>query len=442
MNSRLLTIWEASGEEAEVYRARWLAQAKDPALAVALGNGKFATKVVGNANLHTCPHLWKRVRGTDGNVLKRSCKSCRGTRELDLFECRCPERQKDGRNDQVTLEDCKTCEFRPMPQEMAEIPVQTPVKVQPRKLIFHLHLSPGDVLCLTAAVYSLHKQHPGRFVTGVDTSCPHLWENNPNVARKEELEGAETVAVRNMLINHCNQRAVHVMQDYCDFLAHALQVPVPLMTNRPLVYVSDEEKGWMDQVQQETGRKQKFWLVNAGVKSDYTNKGWGQENFQRVVDILRGRVLFVQVGSVEHRHKPLRNVINFLGKTDQRQLVRLMYHADGALTGVSFLHHLAAALQKPSVTLLGGREPATWNTYPRATLLHTGGALPGCCKELSIELGWPCWKSRVVRLGDGQEQDNSLCVNPVHGEEPIPKCLAVFRPEEVAENILRNTILL
>lgn len=300
-------------------------------------------------------------------------------------------------------------------------------------------LSPGDVLVMSAAIHSLHRRHPGKYLTGVESSCPAVWENNPDVATTDQLlaaGGAEEIATHYPLVNECNQRAVHVLQGYCDFLAHALQVPIPLMTNRPLLYLSDQEKAWANQVEEVTGRRQQFWVICAGHKMDFTAKFWGTDNYQKLVDSLRGRVTFVQVGAAEHRHPPLRGVINLVGKTDARQLIRLCYHADGVVCGVTFLHHIAAALNKPSVVILGGREPVQWNAYPRCHLLHTGGALDSCRKVIGSEVGHACWRSRVIRLGDGSEQDGSLCADPTPGDDPIPRCQAMIRPETVADKVI------
>lgn len=300
-----------------------------------------------------------------------------------------------------------------------------------RKLILLNHLSPGDVLVMTAAVHSLQQQNPGKFRLAVDTTAQALWEHNPDVesldtARAEQWEVLQT---HYPLVNQSNQRAVHMMHGYCDFFEFALKVPVPLIVNRPQLYLSPEEKSWLGQVEQEFGYKGKFWLIGAGRKPDFTCKFWGTSNYQRLVDLLRGKVVFVQVGAAEHHHPPLRGVHSLVGKTDLRQLVRLMYHAEGAVGGTTLLMHLAAALEKPYVCIMGGREPVPWNSYPRQQLLHTVGCLP-CCREGG------CWRSRTVKLGDGSEQDGSLCECPTpDGDEMVPKCLAMIRPEEVAGKI-------
>ena len=299
-----------------------------------------------------------------------------------------------------------------------------------RKLILRNHLSPGDVLTMTAAVHSLHRAQPGKYRTAVDTSCPALWENNPDVEplAVAQQEKWEEVGMHYPLVNRCGQEPVHMLQGYADFLAENLQVKAPLAVNRPLVYLSEQEKGWMSQVEEKFGYKGKFWVVNSGVKPDYTAKYYPY--FQEVVDRLQGRVVFVQVGKMEHLHRPLRGVINLLGQTDDRQLIRLCWHAQGILCGVTYLMHLAAALEKPAVVVAGGREPRSWNTYARSALLSTVGMLP-CCRDAG------CWRSRVQKRGDGSEQDNSLCELPVFTDPPAPKCMAMILPEEVVSAILK-----
>src|SRR5262245_50927316 len=199
---------------------------------------------------------------------------------------------------------------------------------------------------MTAGVYSLQKKHPGKFVLAVDTTANELWEHNPDVVSLEKARdlGAEEVQTHYPLVNECNQRAVHVLQGYCDFFEDSLGVRVPLLVNHPVVYLSAQERSWMPQVQEHTHRPTKYWLIGAGRKSDFTAKFWGSDNCQGVVDRLRGKVLFVQVGSTEHYHPPLKNVLNLVGKTDLRQLMRLCYHADGGLGGTTLLMHLMAAM--------------------------------------------------------------------------------------------------
>jgi len=199
---------------------------------------------------------------------------------------------------------------------------------------------------------------------------------------------------------------------------------------------------------------------------DFTAKWWPQERYQAVVDHFRERVLFVQVGEAGHHHPPLRGVLDLRGRTDLRQMVRLMHHAQGVVCPVTFHMHLAAGVEtrdgmpknRPCVVVAGGREPAQWEAYPHHQYIHVNGALM-CCDNGG------CWKARVVPIGDGDEKDRpeNLCVNVVHlldrnlgfrrkVQEPVPaharagaegreltdflpRCLDLISAEEVIRRI-------
>ena len=342
------------------------------------------------------------------------CPSCRGRVQIKLRGCavhgRCTEvKSAPG------VACCATCpDYR------------RPAMPEARKLLLKNHLSPGDVCMMTAALYSLHKAHPGKYRLAVDTSCDALFEHSPDVVPRGE--GFEEVQTNySTEINRCNQTPVHALQGYTTFLEEFLGVRVPLATNRPMIYLSPEERGWQNQVEQEAGVRGPFWLINAGRKNCLTAKQYPY--YQRVVDLLQGRVRFVQVGKAEHTHPRLNGVIDLRGRTGDRQLVRLVYNCAGVLCPVTLLMHLAAAFSKPAVVLAGGREPRSWNQYARQTYLSTLGTLP-CCQEAA------CWRSRTVKLGDGAEQDSSVCEQPLPTDPPAPRCMGMIRPEAVAEAVL------
>jgi ADP-heptose:LPS heptosyltransferase len=199
------------------------------------------------------------------------------------------------------------------------------------------------------------------------------------------------------------------------------------------IHVSAREKSWFSQVREIFGRDVSFWIVVAGGKKDYTIKWWDTQRYQEVVDHFRGRILFVQVGETRHVHPPLHGVIDLRGKTDLRQPVRLVYHAQGVLCPVTLLMHLAAAVEvkggrpknRPCVVVAGGREPPHWEAYPQHQFIHTVGALP-CCEHGG------CWKSRAVPLGDGDAKDQNLCVDVVGH---LPRCMDMITAAEVIRRI-------
>jgi len=305
-----------------------------------------------------------------------------------------------------------------------------------RRVILTNFQSPGDVVMLTAAVRDLHRCYPGQFVTDVRTSCPQLWENNPFVAPLDEADPEVlTLACEYPLIHESNTRPYHFLLGFVEFLNDRLGLRIRPTAFRGDIHLSAPERSWMSQVEEITGEDTPFWIVVSGGKYDFTTKWWDPRRYQAVVDHFRGEIQFVQVGELGHHHPPLEGVIDLRGKTDLRQLVRLVHHAAGVVTPVSLLMHLAAAVetresrprQRACVVVAGGREPPQWEAYPHHQFLHTNGAL-ACCDNGG------CWKSRVRPLGDGDEKDDpaSLCTD-VAGD--LPRCLDMITAADVIRRI-------
>lgn len=307
-----------------------------------------------------------------------------------------------------------------------------------RRLILRCRLSPGDVVMLTATVRDLHRAHPGQFKTDVRTSASPLWENNPHITPLQEDDPSVTVLEMHYpLIHRSNTTAHHFIHGYSQYLEERLGVRIPVTNFKGDIHLGEQEKRWISQVE-ETGYHGRFWIMMAGGKFDFTTKWWNPRFYQDVVDHFARRILFVQCGEAHHWHPPLRGVLNLVGKTDIRQFVRLMYHADGVVSPVTFAMHLAAAVEtKPGrprnracVVIAGGREPSQWEAYPHHQFLHTNGALL-CCDNGG------CWKSRCQPVGDGDPKDQDLCLHPVEvsPDLKIPKCMDMITPDDVIRRI-------
>lgn len=305
-----------------------------------------------------------------------------------------------------------------------------------KKLILRYGLSPGDVLMLTAAVRDLHRSYPGQFLTDVRTSCSALWENNPYLTPlSEEDPGVEIVDCETPLINRSNALPYHYIHGHIAFLNQRLNLSIQPTAFRGDIHLSAQEKAWYSQVHELSELDIPFWIVAGGGKYDLTIKWWSSERYQRVVDAFRGRIAFVQIGAPGHFHPKLHGSIDLRGQTSLRELVRLVYHSQGVLCGVTALMHLAAAVEtkpgfsrsRPCVVVAGGREPVHWEEYPGHQYIAMNGALP-CCANGG------CWRSRTTPLGDGDERDRpeNLCVDVIGG---LPRCMDMIGADEVARRI-------
>ena len=141
--------------------------------------------------------------------------------------------------------------------------------------------------------------------------------------------------------------------------------------------------------------------------------------WQEVVDILnyyfKDRVKIVQVGHKNHKHPDLKNVLSLVGKTDLRQLIRLIWWASGTIGPLSFQFVVSAALQQPAVCVAGGKEGVPWHLYPHIQHIYSNGALK-CC-------AWDgCWKGG--KMGE--------CVDLVDGH---PRCFDIIKPYRIADAV-------
>jgi ADP-heptose:LPS heptosyltransferase len=294
----------------------------------------------------------------------------------------------------------------------------------------------GDVMMLTAALRDLHRCYPGQFITDVRTACPHLWENNPYITQLDDNDPEATVLqCEYPLIHQSNQRPFHFIHGFIHFLNEKLNPQVEPTEFKGDIHISPIEKSWFSQVREELGQGVPFWIVVAGGKQDYTIKWWDHRRFQEVVDHFLGKILFVQVGEKRHMHQPLTGVLDLRGKTDLRQLVRLVYHSQGVLCPVTSLMHMAASIEvkgggpknRPCVVVAGGREPSQWEAYPHHQFIHTNGSLK-CCDNGG------CWKSRTFPLGDGDEKDRpeNLCVDIAR---KLLRCMYMITATHVIQRI-------
>jgi ADP-heptose:LPS heptosyltransferase len=289
---------------------------------------------------------------------------------------------------------------------------------------------------LTAAVRDLHRAHPGEFLTDVRTSCPALWEHNPYLTPLDESDPeVQVVECHYPLIHQSNTTPAHFLHGFPSFLNQALGLRIRVTEFKGDIHLSEEEKSWTAYVAANDEASVPYWLVVAGGKFDYTIKWWDHDRYQRIVDHFRGRIQFVQVGETAHHHPPLDGVVDLRGQTTLRQLVRLVHRAQGVISPISLLMHLAAAVEtpagaprnRPCVVIAGGREPPHFTAYPHHQFIHTVGALR-CCDNGG------CWKSRTLPLGDGDEKDHpdQLCVDVVGR---LPRCMDMISAEEVIRRV-------
>jgi len=186
---------------------------------------------------------------------------------------------------------------------------------------------------------------------------------------------------------------------------------------KPELFVSEEERSWWHQIHCECFWDGPYWVINAGRKPDNELKQY--HRWQEVAELFQerfqGRIKLVQMGHPDHIHPPLAGALNLIGKTDVRQLIRLVHWAHGTIGPLSFQFVLSAAFEQPAVVVAAGKEGVKWHLYPHIRHLCTNGALE-CCR-------WDgCW------LGGAQGQ----CKNQV---DRVPKCFHLITPHMIVDAV-------
>lgn len=318
--------------------------------------------------------------------------------------------------------------------------------MQPERIVLTQRLALGDVVAMTALVRDLALAHPGRFAVLPQTPCMTLWQNNPHVTRFADRKGARHLSADyGDGIKKSALAPIHFLKAYHEGFEKKTGVKVPLLYPWPDLHLSPEEEQPLVE-----GR---YWVVVAGGKTDYTTKLWAYDRYQELVDALRKfGIPVVQAGSREKGgpgrpgavHPKLQGVLDLVGKTGLRELLRLIRFADGVVCTITLAMHVAAAFHKPCVVTGAGREHWCWEAYAACNkgfgpdlkektridhrYLHTIGLLD-CCKSAG------CWKNKVTP----QEKDErrSFCKYPVRlNNQTVPRCQDMIRTGHVLEAVM------
>lgn len=291
------------------------------------------------------------------------------------------------------------------------------------QLIFKQMQSPGDLLMLTVAIRDLHLTYPGWFETDVISCYPEIFFNNPFIIHLPKDQGIEIIDLDyGPYLHKLRRKGLHFSDCFIYMLNEKLKLNIRKTTSSPNVTLLEMEK-IKKFVLNRYNIKKPYWLLNAGIKTDIPLKQYPPYLYQRIVDILNGKSNWhcdiVQTGHDHHTHPHLVNVIDLIGKTnDMRHYFSLVYHSEGCIGPVSLQMHLAAAFNKPSIVIAGGREEPSWEHHKNHVYLHSIGKFD-CCKFEG------CWKKLIGE-----------CVT-INDNQRFPKCMDTILPEDIVDEIMQ-----
>ncbi len=284
-------------------------------------------------------------------------------------------------------------------------------KEVPKKIIFHNRQCIGDILTMTCLIRDFKKEFPNTQI-GVKTTASHIWDNNPYIDFSLTEEELILKVGPGFLTNKSNRWNLHMCNAFRIDTENKLDLHIPQGNIYPDIWLSEKEYNSKPLI------SGPYWVIIVGGEPGWTSKMYPIEKWQKVIDSLP-EIQFVQLGLKNHPYPHLKNVIDFIGKTEDpktgiRDLFKIFLHAQGSVGLVSAHMHLSAAFNNPCCVVAGAREPQWFTQYAGHQYLSTNGTLK--CAELNS-----CWKCKI----DG-------CLNQ---KNKIPKCVDIIEPEEVIEAI-------
>jgi len=263
----------------------------------------------------------------------------------------------------------------------------------------------GDRLMFTPVVRDLKKAHPD-WEVGVESIGPEIWENNPHIVNMTKPDKVFNIGP-GKVTRGSKTNGLHITAAFRCSLEEHLGESVQQGEFKPEIFLSDEEKS----LRLIDG---KYWVINTDC-GPFSAKRWWPERFQQLIGQLPD-ITFVQVGLKKDNQYRLRgpNVIDLVDQTKIRELFSLVYNAEGCISLISSLMHVAAAFDKPCVVLAGAREPATFEHYANHRYIDRIGCLPCCSKKA-------CWHNSI-----------SACTNRV---KDIARCMDMIRVDQVVDAV-------
>jgi len=283
----------------------------------------------------------------------------------------------------------------------------------PEKIVLHNRQAIGDILTMTCAIRDFKTTYPETKI-GVITTASHIWDHNPYIDHSYRDQNDVLKIGPGYLTNKSNMWNLHMCNAFRLDIEQKIGLQIPQGPIHPDIWLTEEEYRRAPLIDGP------YWIIIVGGEPGWTAKTYPDARWQSVINALPD-IKFVQLGMQKHPYKHLNNVIDFIGKTEDRNtgirdLFNLFLHAQGSLGLVSMHMHLSAAFNNPCVVVAGAREPAWFTQYFGHQYIQTNGTLS--CAERTA-----CWKTT---LGEG-------CKNKT--ENNLPKCVDTIEPEQIVEAI-------
>jgi ADP-heptose:LPS heptosyltransferase len=292
----------------------------------------------------------------------------------------------------------------------------------PEQVVFHNRQAFGDILTMTSAVRDFKAAFPNTKV-GVTTTAMHIWDHNPNIDHSFRDNKHEVKIGPGFLTNKSNRWNLHMCNAFRLDIENKLGLTFPQGAITPDIWMTREEYNRDPLIDGP------YWIFIYGGEPGWPSKQY--HRWQEVIDILvKDGIRVVQLGVNKHPYPKLKGVIDYVGKTEDRNhgirdVFNIFLHSQGSLGLVSMHMHLSAAFGNPCVVLAGAREPSWFTNYFGHQYVQVNGSM--FCAQTTA-----CWACKLEGCKNLVEPKNIM---EGHNTKKVPNCVAIIEPEEIAEGV-------
>jgi hypothetical protein len=184
----------------------------------------------------------------------------------------------------------------------------------PKEVLFHNRQAFGDILTMTCAIRDFKKQFPDTRV-GVNTTAMHIWDHNPHIDhtfRPGSLSANKaTVKIGpGFLTNKSGLWDYHMANAFRMDIQNKMGLKFTQGEIRPDIWFTQEEYDRKPIIEGP------YWIFIYGGEPGWPSKQYNR--WQEVINILKDDIQFVQLGVSSHPYPKLENVIDYIGKTQDR----------------------------------------------------------------------------------------------------------------------------
>lgn len=289
----------------------------------------------------------------------------------------------------------------------------------PKEIVFHNRQAFGDVLTFTSAIRDFKNAYPYVRV-GIISTARHIWDNNPHIDHQFIDQNHILKIGPGYATNKSNYWDYHMANAFRLDIQNKLGITYTQGPITPDIWMTEEEYKRPPLIDGP------YWVFIYGGEPGWPAKQY--HRWQEVIDsMIKRGIKVVQVGVQGHPYPILDGVINYVGKTEDRNtgirdLFNIFLHAQGSIGLVSMHMHLSAAFGNPCVVLAGAREPAWFTQYYGHQYIHTNGCLP-CSAHKA------CWKTSMKGCSNHSDKTNAI------GQQ-VPKCVDIIEPEIIVESVM------